>query len=161
VVSRNCQFRGTQEIAMKAMKKMASTEPKNSVTAPTLATDLAQHHADGDRHQQDHQRGDDVLARDLEIERGGIDQQSTMRNEDHAEHGRGHRHQHRQREVALGEIGEDVRCRAARHAGHDQEPERNRLRQARSTVISKADERHEAVLRDHADGEAVGPAQGK
>jgi hypothetical protein len=34
VVIRNCQFRGTQEIAMKAMKKSASAEPMNSVTAP-------------------------------------------------------------------------------------------------------------------------------
>ena len=67
---------------------------------PGIGIVLAQSHADGHRHQEQHQRYDDVLARDLQIECARIEHQH-QRDQHHAEDGRVDRHEHRQRQVSL------------------------------------------------------------
>ena len=72
-----------------------------------IGVELAHDHPDPHRDDEHDEGGDEFLGRDLEVQRGGVEQQDQGDHHD-PHHGRGHRHQKAERQGPLGEVGEDV-----------------------------------------------------
>mmetsp|Transcript_23826 Transcript_23826/g.43018 ORF Transcript_23826/g.43018 Transcript_23826/m.43018 type:complete len:941 (+) Transcript_23826:2674-5496(+) len=125
-----------------------------------IRVQLAQRHADGHRHQQHDQHRNDVFTRDFEVQSSRINQQD-QRDQYHTEHGRGDRHQDRQGQIALGEVGKNVGGRAPRHTGHDQDADRNGFGHRQKHRQQKPQQRHDAILAEHPDGQTVRATQGQ
>ncbi len=111
---------------------------------------------DRTQHQSEHYRDQDDL-HDGQCHGAGVHRQvlsgqpqGEQRGEDRGEQGGDRGHRYRQCDVALGEVGDDVGCRAARGAADQNHAGGQCWWQLQQHRDAQAQQRHDHVLRDDA-----------
>ena len=106
--------------------------------------------------QDDHPEDAQQHSEDIDIDRLPRQQPDQQRRQHGGQEGRCGRHPDGKRQVALGQIGDDVRGRAARAAPHEDDTDGERRIQPENPCQCKRQERHHRELRQAADDDVPG-----